>query len=119
VDDEKTVLDTFRIMMGMFVKKWTVEIMYCLYEKDPIRFSEIRKRLRGVSSRTLSDRLKELEELGFVQRTVFPEKPVRIEYTLTPNGRRIGEEAYESFSRLLKVWNEIVSTQGKRGELAR
>ncbi len=44
----------------------------------------------GLSDRLLSERLKELETEGIVTRTVFPEMPVRIEYTLTDKGRDLG-----------------------------
>lgn len=114
MDEEKSRLDMFRAMMGMFVRKWTVEIMYCLYQNETMRFSEIRKMLRGVSSRTLSDRLKELEDLGLVKRTVFGEKPIRVEYKLTPSGKSIGEEAYMSLSRLLKAWEEAMAVKEKK-----
>ena len=72
-----------------------------------MRFSELRI-LKGVSSRTLSDRLRELEEIGLVRREVFSEKPVRVEYMLTPDGRRVGEQAYDSLGRLVDVWKREV-----------
>lgn len=108
MEAERRKLTKFRTMMSTFVRKWTVEIMYYLYQNDPMRFSEIRRCLGGVSSRTLSDRLKELDDLGLVERMVFAEKPVRIEYKLTPTGRRIGEQIYDSFEKLVDVWDELV-----------
>jgi DNA-binding HxlR family transcriptional regulator len=109
MDAEVRKLDRFRVLMGTLVKKWTVEIMYCLYRNRTMRFSELRRLLGGVSSRTLSDRLKELEGMGLVTRRVSQTRPVRVEYSLTEGGRRIGEEAYSSFERLISVWDEVIS----------
>jgi DNA-binding HxlR family transcriptional regulator len=108
MEAERDRLAGFRSLMGILVRKWTVEIMYCLYENERMRFSQLRRALKGVSSRTLSDRLRELEELGLVRREVFPEKPVRVEYMLTPGGKRVGEQAYESLGRLVDVWKTEV-----------
>lgn len=52
----------------------------------PRRFSEIAERLEGASDRMLSERLKELEATGLLERCVYPETPVRIEYRLTEKG---------------------------------
>jgi DNA-binding HxlR family transcriptional regulator len=57
MESEKRKLAKFRALMGAFVRKWTVEIMYCLYENKTMRFTDLRKMLSGISSRTLSDRL--------------------------------------------------------------
>ena len=108
MEAERDRLAEIRSVMGTLVRKWTVEIMYCLYRNERMRFSELRRVLRGVSSRTLSDRLRELEDIGLVRREVFPEKPIRVEYMLTPGGRRVGEEAYDSLGRLVDVWKREV-----------
>ncbi len=108
MEAERARLAEFRSLMGTFVRKWNVEIMYCLYTNRKMRFSHLRRMLSGISSRTLSDRLKELEDMGLVRRMVFPEKPVRVEYELTPAGRQIGEQAYESFEKLVDAWDKAV-----------
>ena len=54
------------------------------------RFSEIHAAIPGLSDRLLSERLKELEHEGIVDRTVTPTTPVRIDYTLTEKGRALG-----------------------------
>lgn len=53
------------------------------------RFSALQAAIPGISDRLLSERLKELEAEGVVERTVFPETPVRVEYTLTQKGRTL------------------------------
>lgn len=51
-----------------------------------VRFSDVSGSIPGLSDRLLSERLKELETEGIVTRSVYPETPVRIEYTLTEKG---------------------------------
>jgi DNA-binding HxlR family transcriptional regulator len=67
-------------------QKWNLEILYTLFLKNTINFSELKKTL-GVNSRTLSDKLKSLKQYGYIERTVKTEPPLRVEYTLTTNGR--------------------------------
>lgn len=52
----------------------------------PWRFNELRKDLEGISQKVLADSLRALESDGIVARTVYPEVPPRVEYSLTPLG---------------------------------
>ncbi len=56
-----------------------------------MRFNTLRAELKHISSKTLSSRLKLLEELGFVQRRAFLEIPPRVEYHITEKGQELGE----------------------------
>lgn len=67
-------------------QKWTMEIVYLLAIRRKLRFGEMKRLLQGISSRTLSNKLAELEELGFVLRKVHEGKPLRVEYRLTKRG---------------------------------
>ena len=53
------------------------------------RFSEIRAALAGISPKTLTERLRDLESAGVLERVVYPEVPPRVEYTLTERGRSL------------------------------
>lgn len=55
----------------------------------PRRFCELTAHVEGLSDRVLSDRLRELEAEGVVQRIVYPQIPVRVEYQLTEKGREL------------------------------
>ncbi|TLS52114.1 helix-turn-helix transcriptional regulator [Paenibacillus antri] len=66
-------------------KRWTGLILQALLNGQR-RFKEVAESVPGVSDRMLSERFKELEEAGIVRRIVYPETPVRIEYTLTERG---------------------------------
>ncbi|MDD1502305.1 MULTISPECIES: helix-turn-helix domain-containing protein [Lysinibacillus] len=70
--------------MDLIGKRWTGLILYQLLD-GPQRFNEIESSL-PVSGRLLSERLKELEKEGLVERKVYSEVPVRVEYSLTDKG---------------------------------
>jgi DNA-binding HxlR family transcriptional regulator len=65
--------------------KWTILLLRDLAD-GCCRFCELERSLEGISPRTLSLRLRALEEQGIVERTTFPEVPPRVEYRLTPKG---------------------------------
>lgn len=67
-------------------KKWTALIIRVLLG-GPKRFKEIKEQIPEMSDKMLTDRMKELEALGVLTRSVYPEMPVRIEYELTDKGR--------------------------------
>jgi DNA-binding HxlR family transcriptional regulator len=68
--------------------KWTLLVIRDLAEGRS-RFCELERSLRGISPRTLSLRLRALEEEGIVERQTFPEVPPRVEYALTEKGRAL------------------------------
>lgn len=78
------VHSTIAIIQG----KWTLLILRDLMA-GTCRFGELRHSLAGVSPRTLSARLKELEDVGVLIRTVYAEVPPRVEYALTEKGREL------------------------------
>jgi DNA-binding HxlR family transcriptional regulator len=79
------VLATARIVSG----KWTLLILRDL-AAGPCRFTQLERSLAGISPRTLSQRLRALEEEGIIAREVYPEAPPRVEYRLTAKGCDIG-----------------------------
>ena len=81
-------------------KRWTGAIVYVLIqERRPMRFSQIGEAVPRLSDRLLSERMKELEARGIVERRVHPESPVRVEYELTDMGRAL-QPALEA----LRTW---------------
>ncbi len=87
--------------MDLLGKRWTTLILYQLLE-GPQRFNEIESSL-PISGRLLSERLKELEKEGIVEREVFSEVPIRVEYSLTEKGRAL-EGAIREVENWSKKW---------------
>ena len=79
-------------------KRWTGAILLVLLD-GPLRFSEVRELVPDISDRLLSERMKELEAEGLVERRVSDCGPVKVEYALTDKGR-----ALEPTVRALKTW---------------
>ncbi|WP_040950793.1 winged helix-turn-helix transcriptional regulator [Gorillibacterium massiliense] len=75
--------------LDMIGTKWTFLIIRDLLIGGTQRFSDLQKSVEGISPKTLSLRLRELEEHGIVSRTVYPEVPPRVEYTLTEKGEKL------------------------------
>ncbi len=73
-----------------FSSRWSIEILAALYIAGDRRFNEMRKLLKGISSRTLSDKLTHCSELGLVNRIVDEGPPIRVRYQLTEHGRNAG-----------------------------
>ena len=88
-----------RLSKGMELvgKRWTALIIYQLLE-GPQRFNAIEAAL-PISGRLLSERLKELEKEGIVERKVYSEVPVRVEYNLTDKGLSL-----EQTVREIEIW---------------
>lgn len=81
-DDIKSLEKSFNILS----QKWNLEILYTLFLKNRVSFSGL-KRVLGVNSRTLSNKLKNLQKYGYVDRVVHVGPPLRVEYVLTRRGR--------------------------------
>ncbi len=84
MDDTCPVCKTAEIVCG----KWTLLLIRDLSEGRS-RFCELERSLQGISPRTLSLRLRALEEEGIVERDTYPEVPPRVEYVLTEKGRAL------------------------------
>ena len=88
LEDLKENIQALEESFSMLSQKWNLEILYILFLKNAIGFSQVKKIL-GVNSRTLSDKLKTLKQHGYIERTVKTEPPLRVEYRLTQTGRNM------------------------------
>jgi DNA-binding HxlR family transcriptional regulator len=82
----KAELDSLQDTFTLLFQKWSLEILYTLLLKKTSGFGGFKKAL-GVNSRTLSDKLKLLQEHGYINRSVQEGPPLRVEYTLTSKGK--------------------------------
>ncbi|MGO4375097.1 winged helix-turn-helix transcriptional regulator [Paenibacillus sp. 2TAB19] len=83
-------------------KKWTGRIIRVLLG-GPKRFKEIKEQIPEMSDKMLTDRMKELETQNIINRNVYPEMPVRIEYDLTDKGRKL-QPVIESIQKWGEEW---------------
>jgi DNA-binding HxlR family transcriptional regulator len=82
--------DILRGLLTTIGDKWTLAVVSVLVE-DTVRFTEIQRRVAGISHRMLTKTLRDLERDGLVSRAVHAEVPPRVEYALTPLGRTLLE----------------------------
>jgi DNA-binding HxlR family transcriptional regulator len=104
--DDSSLLDSpyradcpTRRILDRIGDRWTVLVVGALWDGS-VRFSDVRRRVEGVSQKMLTQTLRGLERDGLVSRTVHPEVPVRVEYTLTEAGRTLREPL-----RALEEWS--------------
>jgi DNA-binding HxlR family transcriptional regulator len=90
--------------------KWTLLLIRDLADSS-CRFCELERSLEGISPRTLSLRLRALEDHGIVERRTYPEVPPRVEYALTPKGKAL-VPLIEDMRRYGERW--LVAEHGKR-----
>jgi len=69
-------------------KKFTMLIIRNMIHRDHRRFNQLLE-IEDINAKVLSARLKEMEEDGLIERKIYPDKPVRIEYTITEKGRAL------------------------------
>ena len=81
--------ESFQQALEILSRRWTGLILFVL-GSGPLRFNELAAQIDVISDRMLSQRLKELELEGIVERRIFAEVPVRVEYRLTEKGAALG-----------------------------
>jgi DNA-binding HxlR family transcriptional regulator len=81
-------------------RRWQLSILYAALT-GALRFNEFAEAVAGISPRMLSERLRDLEAAGLVQRTVIPSSPPTVEYRLTIKGKRLAPiiEAMRDYAR--------------------
>ncbi|MGS0972091.1 MAG: winged helix-turn-helix transcriptional regulator [Candidatus Izemoplasmataceae bacterium] len=94
----------FEKAISLLSKRWVGLIVYQLLD-EPKRFGDLQDEIK-LSSKVLSERLKDLEKEGIIMRNVYPETPVRIEYTLTDKGRTL-KASLESIHQWADEWIKL------------
>lgn len=90
--DAESVLHDMQSVIG---RKWNPVLVYHLLTDEPLGFSELKRRVDGISSKMLSESLSDLEELGLVKRDMLSDQPVRVSYTLTDRGESLKPVLFE------------------------
>ena len=100
--DEANFEDTgFSYTLSLISGKHKLVILYCLMEFDVVRFNELKRYLKKVSDKTLSNNLKELEADRLIIRKEYPQIPPKVEYSLSDKGKSL----MDVLDRLC-VWGE-------------
>ena len=86
LDDMRETIKSLEESFSLLSQKWSLQILYILFLRETTGFGEMKKIL-GVNSRTLSDKLKGLEHYGYIKRDVEQGPPLRVKYSLTGRGR--------------------------------
>lgn len=88
--EEANFEDTgFSYTLSLISGKHKMVILYCLMEFEVVRFNELRRYLKNVSDKTLSNNLKELEADRLIIRKEYPQIPPKVEYRLSDRGRSL------------------------------
>ncbi|MCU1640033.1 MAG: helix-turn-helix transcriptional regulator [Nocardia sp.] len=90
-----------RQVLDHIAGKWTILVVDALLQQDTMRYTELSRRIGGVSQKMLTHTLRSLEGDGFLTRTMHPTIPPRVEYQLTPLGRSLAEPI-----SALRQWTE-------------
>ena len=92
----------FQRAIELIGKRWTGAVVRALIPQ-PARFNQLLTGIPGISDRVLTERLRELETEGIVERLVDPGPPVRVSYRLTANGRAL-EPVLSAISQWAEGW---------------
>lgn len=69
--------------------KWKLQILWNIHNQKKIRFNELQRKLGKITTKTLTEQLRELEEQKIIKRTVYPEVPPGVEYSFTDIGQTL------------------------------
>lgn len=101
----------YHLAVELIGRRWTGAIVAVLLADGPLRFSELKGEVPGLSDRVLTQRLRELEAEELVERAVHPGPPLRVEYALTSKGVGL-----EPVVRALESWGQRWMSCGADGE---
>jgi DNA-binding HxlR family transcriptional regulator len=87
--EEQTCICPLKGIIDVISKKWALLIINALGNYGKLRFNKIMETLNGISPKTLSDTLKDLQTEGLIKRESFAEIPPRVEYSLTNDGAEL------------------------------
>lgn len=101
--------NTFKIIG----KKFTIHILRNMTMIGQTRFNQFLESIEGINPKTLSARLREMEKSGLISRKVYPETPIRIEYTITEKGKALKPIVEQMAAFSMKYCCDTVFKDGK------
>lgn len=100
-DSDKKEKCGLKRVLDIIGGKWKIRILCAIDNENVVRYGQLRRMVYGITNTMLANSLKEMEEDGLVERTQYPEMPVRVEYSLTGKAKSIIPILLE-----LKHWGE-------------
>jgi len=100
-------------LLQLLTRHWTMHILWVLNTSGPTRFGALRRQIDGISSRLLTERLRDLEEKGFIFRDYKPTIPPAVTYSLTRRMQEIGV-ALDKLDELAQKWQQEDSKRVRR-----
>jgi DNA-binding HxlR family transcriptional regulator len=80
--------------------RWNLVIIWHL-DEEALRFTELQKRMGDVNAKTITSHLRDLEKYHIINRTIYPEVPLRVEYSLTSHGK-----AFLPVLEVIREWGQ-------------
>src|SRR5688500_4011038 len=99
LEEKCQILDIWNVLS----RRWSLIILKNLSIKNVVRFNELKRSLKGISSTVLSDRLTELEREGLIAKKIYPEIPLKVEYALTTKTKDL-ELILQSLNKWCEKW---------------
>ncbi|MGH9992119.1 MAG: winged helix-turn-helix transcriptional regulator [Nitrososphaera sp.] len=104
--DPSSLMSETAKLRRIVTRRGTLEILIPLCcSEEPVRYRQFRQTLKGVSSKTLASRLKELQKSGILERRAYNEIPPRVEYKLTRKGQELVESVM-SLLQWMRKWSD-------------
>lgn len=100
---KKTAVCPIHGLLELLTRPWTLHILWALSTNGPARFGVLQKQVEGISSRVLAERLRGLEQEGFVFRHYEPTIPPSVTYGITKRMKDI-ETVLQDLERLARQW---------------
>lgn len=102
-------------ILEVLARPWTMHILWFLFRDGPTRFGALRRKVEGISARVLSERLRALEQKGFVFRHYEPTIPPAVTYGITNRMKELGK-VLDSLNELGRKWEmEDLPPHHRRG----
>ncbi len=112
---KKSVTCPVETTLGILAGRWTVMIIHQLLEGTK-RFNQLQRELAGITHRTLSKQLRQMEAQGLIERRDYREIPPRVEYSLTPLGLTLRDILHSMHVWAEKNGSRIPPNKAARGE---
>lgn len=105
-----------RLALDVVMDKWTPLVIYLL-QNGPQRYTQLKRRIDGITQKMLTQTLRKLEKEGLATRTIYPTVPPTVEYALSPLGETLCQPLGEMFQWAKTYGADITSLQERRSEV--